>query len=138
MILLAINNIQIIAGFELTVLVNTIREILRKENNIGEKSIITNGYVLNSAVRYLNDTKQLDFRNTSYWEKISQLDLEKLLDNSQDENETMKFRLSTLSNDRLLEVMEIMSETFGSRIRKNYVVKLFLKSYLYEKYQQEN
>lgn len=130
---MAITNIQIIAGSELVSLVSTIREILRDENKIGAKSIITNGYVLNSAVRYLNDIG-IDFKDISYWERINQYDISPMLGNAPDSSaETMKFRLAALSDEKILAVLDIMSETLGTRIRKNYVVKLFLKSYLYEK-----
>lgn len=127
-------NIQIIASSELTSLVSTIREILRKENSIGAKSIITNGYVLNSAIRYLEGVANIDFSSIDYWEMINQFDLGDIITmNDENAAETMKFRLSALSNDTIIMISSSLSEAFGTRIRKNYIVKLILKSYLYER-----
>lgn len=126
-------NIQIIAGTELTSLVNTIREILREENSIGAKSIITNGYVLNSVIRFLSDTKSINFSDVNYWEKINRFDFKDIILEDDSSAETMKFRLSILSDEKISEVSQVLSETFGTRIRKNHIVKLILKAYLYEK-----
>lgn len=124
-------NIQIIAGHEVTLLVNTIRESLRNENNLGKNSIVTNGYVLNSSIRFLNDF--VDFTDVDYWENINKLNTYDFLpDNQNESGQTMKFRLANLSDEKILELSKSFSEAFGSRIRKNYVVKLILKAYIFE------
>lgn len=128
-------NIQIVAGREFSFMVSTIREILRHEHGIGAKSIITNGYVLNGAIRYLDD--KIDFSDVSYWEHVSKIKIDNLLNYSildeKDIAETMKFRLAALTNEKIDEISEKLSDSFAARVRKNYVVKLILKSYLYEK-----
>lgn len=127
-------NIQIIASEELTLMVDTIREIIRAENNLNAKAIITNGYVLNTSVRYLK-YKNIDFNNVSYWEKINKLNnIRDLLTISINKSgETMKFRLASLSNDVINNLTKNLSEIYGTRIRKNFIVKLILKAYLIER-----
>ena len=126
-------NIQIIAGQEMTLMVHTIREILRKENNLEENSTITNGYVLNSTIRFLSNDV-VDFADVNYWENINKESIDELLSGNVNESgQTMKFRVASLSDEKIKELSQMLSETFGSRIRKNYIVKLILKSYIIER-----
>ena len=131
-------NIQIIAGREITALVAAAREVARREFNIGENATITNGYVLNAAIRSLSGSSA-DFSDLDYWESVSKADAAELAPSKVDNvGETMKFRLAGLSGEKLSELSQALSEGFGSRIRKNYLVKLVLKAYLIEHRSKQN
>lgn len=130
---MAVINIQIKATEELNSMVNTAREIIRKENNLEDKNIITNGYVLNSAIRYLN-ALDISFSDNQYWEKINTENIQNLLKDTEIiKTSTMKFRLASLSEDKINELLVMYSDIFGTKIFKNYVVKMILRAFLIEK-----
>lgn len=121
-----VKTIQIVAGAETTSLVKKIQLDLRRKLEL--TGIVTNGFVLNSAVREL-DKLHVDFENAAYWANISEMRFSEIKAMA---NETMKFRISIRTEQAMQILSETLEEYYGSRMRKSFIVKLLLKAYLYE------
>lgn len=125
---------QIVVGKEMFDLMNEMREIMNNSNEVfdfQEGAYITNGFILNSAIRFLEN--KIDFNDFDYWEKINK---EKIIysfpEKEFSKNLTIKYRLSALSEERINQIVKVLSEGLGARVRKNFVVKLILKATIFE------
>ncbi|SPN75302.1 hypothetical protein [Brochothrix thermosphacta] len=125
---------QIVIGNEMFDLMNEMREIMNSSNevfDIQEGAYITNGFILNSAIRFLED--KIDYNDINYWEKVNKENIiYKFPKKEFSKNLTIKYRLSALSEERINQIVKNLSDGFGVRVRKNFVTKLILKSTIIE------
>jgi len=104
---------------------------LRKQIELGGDgdTIITNGFLLNNSFRNGKLQRELDITE---WDEIKNTKIqfpneEKYKDNKGGAPSVTKFRCAMETEKGINELASFFSESYGMRVRKNFIVKMLLK-----------